>query len=241
MIENTGIDDAGRDRIHRRIAEHARAMYDRPEADVDSVVAGLVESAVADIPGAQYAGITVVTKRSGVATEAATHRYPVVLDDIQRQHRQGPCLAAQFEQHMMRIPDLAVEARWPAYCRAALAATPIRSVLSFELFNGDQVMGALNIFAEDAEVFSGETEDVGLVFATHAALAWSSVRKEHEFASALASRDIIGQAKGMVMERYRVNAVRAFELLKNLSQESNTPLAQIAQRLVAVDFGDPGS
>jgi hypothetical protein len=221
--------------IHRRIAQHAYDMQHRSGADVGTIVTDLVTAAVTDIPGAQYAGITVIKKRSRVQSEAATHRYPRLLDDIQQQHLQGPCLAAQREQHTVRIPDLAAETRWPAYCHDALQATPIRSIISFELFTGGEMMGALNVFADPANAFTGEAEEIGLVFATHAALAWRSMRKEHEFSSALASRDIIGQAKGMIMERYRVDAVQAFEILKRLSQDSNTPLAQVAQRLVAAD------
>lgn len=226
--------------LHRRIVDHVRGMYERSDGDADRVASDLVESAVADIPGAQYAGITVIKKRRRVHTEAATHDFPEVLDRIQQRHQQGPCLTNQWEQHMVRIPDLAAETRWPAYCRDALSATPIRSSLSFELFNGDEMLSALNIFAEDVDAFTDATEDIGMVFAAHAALAWSSVRKDHQFASALASRDIIGQAKGIIMERYQINAVYAFHILRKLSQESNIPLAQIAQRLVVADF-DPGS
>jgi GAF domain-containing protein len=198
-----------------------------------------VAAAVTDIPGAQYAGITVIKKHSHVQTRATTHRYPTLLDEIQQRHMQGPCLAAQWEQHTMRIPDLTAETRWPAYCRDAVQETPVRSILSFELFTEGQMMGALNIYADEAHAFARKTEEVGTVFATHAALAWRSVRKEHEFINALASRDIIGQAKGMIMERYRIDAEQAFDMLKRLSQDSNTPLVRVAQSLVTVKFDDP--
>jgi AmiR/NasT family two-component response regulator len=63
-------------------------------------------------------------------------------------------------------------------------------------------------------------------------LAWNMVRRDEQFRSALASRDIIGQAKGMIMERFRIDAVQAFELLKRLSQSSNTALVVVARQLV---------
>ncbi|WP_286133714.1 ANTAR domain-containing protein [Mycobacterium sp. 360MFTsu5.1] len=69
------------------------------------------------------------------------------------------------------------------------------------------------------------------MLATHAALAWDSVRREVDFRSALSSRDVIGQAKGIIMERFQVNAVAAFNMLTRLSQESNTPVAVLAQKL----------
>ena len=73
----------------------------------------------------------------------------------------------------------------------------------------------------------------GLIFATHTALAWNMLRRDEQFRSALASRDVIGQAKGMLMERFGIDAVRAFDLLKRLSQDSNTPLHEVAERLTS--------
>jgi len=77
--------------------------------------------------------------------------------------------------------------------------------------------------------------ELGLIFATHTALTWNLLRRDEQFKSALASRDIIGQAKGMIMERFNIDAVQAFELLKRLSQNSNAPVAEIARRLVYAD------
>ena len=67
---------------------------------------------------------------------------------------------------------------------------------------------------------------------THAAVALSAVNTRQQIDSALASRDHIGQAKGIVMERFDVDAVQAFAMLKTLSQESNTPLRQLAERVI---------
>ncbi len=80
--------------------------------------------------------------------------------------------------------------------------------------------------------FGPETREIGLVFAAHSSVAWNAARRDEQFKKALASRDVIGQAKGMLMERYGVNAIQAFELLRKLSQDSNTPLIQIATDLV---------
>jgi AmiR/NasT family two-component response regulator len=92
-------------------------------------------------------------------------------------------------------------------------------------------MGALNVYAEEPGAFDDETEEIGLIFATHSALAWNSARRDEQFQRALASRDVIGQAKGMVMERYNIGAIQAFDMLKKLSQDSNVPLARIAEEL----------
>ena len=100
--------------------------------------------------------------------------------------------------------------------------------------NGDP-LGALNFYAERPHAFNTESEELGLVYVTHAALAWTALRHATQFRSALASRDIIGQAKGTLMERYHIDAGEAFNLLRKLSQQSNTPVTQISRRLVEAD------
>ncbi|HKV20370.1 MAG TPA: ANTAR domain-containing protein, partial [Mycobacterium sp.] len=85
---------------------------------------------------------------------------------------------------------------------------------------------------ETPNAFSEETKAVGLVFAAHSSVAWNAARRDEQFKKALSSRDLIGQAKGMLMERYGVGAIQAFDLLRKLSQDSNTPLIQIAADLI---------
>ena len=94
-------------------------------------------------------------------------------------------------------------------------------------------MGALNVYAEHPHAFDQSSKDIGLVFAAHSSVAWNSARRDEQFKRALASRDVIGQAKGMIMERYGVDAVQAFEVLRKLSQDSNVPLVQVATELVS--------
>ena len=209
---------------------HHRASFDTP-ALLRELIAGAAES----VPGAQYAGITVTERRRRSQTAAATHRYPVVLDEIQGRYRQGPCLTAAALQDSVRIDDLDAEDRWPLYREEALKQTPIRSILSFGMFRGGGTTAALNFYAEPVNAFDDGSVNLGLIFATHTALVWNMMRRDQQFRNALVSRDIIGQAKGRLMERFDIDAAEAFELLRQLSQESNTPIAHIAQRLVTGD------
>lgn len=192
----------------------------------------LVESGAQHVAGCQYAGITVADKGKVVTNVVATHRYPMVLDAIQDRYGEGPCLAAAWQHHILHIEDLNVDQRWPRYQRHALEQTPIRSILSFELFVDSSSMSALNFYADHPHAFTDESLELGGVFATHVALAWSMMRRQDQFRSALASRDVIGQAKGVVMERFNLDAVEAFELLSRLSQRSNTKLIEIAKGLI---------
>lgn len=97
---------------------------------------------------------------------------------------------------------------------------------------GGAGMAAPNFYADRPRAFSEEVVEVGAVFATHIALAWSMMRRPDQFRGALASRDIIGQAKGVVMERFSLDAVEAFELLTRVSQKSNVWLVDIAAALI---------
>jgi hypothetical protein len=205
----------------------------RRGSGTDAGLSELVDSAARNVPGAQYAGITLASRRHGISTPAATNRYPALLDEIQQRHQDGPCLTAAWDHHTVRIDDLETEQRWPQYRRDALAETPIRSVLSFEVFvDDDNTIGALNFYADTARAFGNESEELGLIFATHIALAWGMFLRSNQFSSALASRDIIGQAKGILMERFGIDAVGAFELLKHVSQDANIKLVDIAQRVI---------
>ncbi|AFP41843.1 Response regulator receiver and ANTAR domain protein [Mycolicibacterium smegmatis MC2 155] len=218
--------------ISQQISNLIRDVHTRRATDVDAVLGELTESAVEYVAGAQYAGITIAGRDGKVRTAAATGEYPEILDEIQQRVENGPCLAAAWEQHVIRIDDMESEQRWPAYCRQALLETPIRSVVAFQLYADNQTMGALNFYSETAGAFDAEAVESGLIIATHAALMWSLMRRDEQFRSALASRDLIGQAKGMLMERYRIDAGQAFEVLKKLSQGANTPLVDVAREIV---------
>lgn len=217
--------------ICKRIADLARSLHSSPPDPADTFPQRIVDYAVHAVPGAQYAGITVATSQNQIRTSAATHKFPVLLDDIQRQHQEGPCFGAAWLQHTVRIDHLGTEARWPNYRRDALSATPIKSVVSFRLFTSDQTIGALSLYADTAYAFDRTAEEVGYVLAAHAALAWDTVRREDHFRTALASRDLIGQAKGILIARLAINADSAFELLKRLSQEHNMKLVDVARRV----------
>lgn len=215
-----------------KLAELIRGLQDQPVAEVPAAVGDLAARAVDAVPGAQYGGITIAGHDGEVESFAATHPYAVLLDEIQQAHGEGPCLAAAWEHHTVRVNDLSVEDRWPGYRRDVLDRTPIKSVLSFELFKAEKKLRALNFYSEGIDAFDEHSMETGLIYATHIAIAWNILLRDEQFRSALASRDIIGQAKGIIMERFDVDARHAFELLTRLSQSSNVPLAEVAERLV---------
>ena len=225
--------------VHQAIADLARTMHAIPEADdrsVDRVMEAITAGAVSHVPGTTYAGVLLVDqKHEQFDTVAPTDQVMVHLDRLQKETNEGPCLEAAWEHHMVRTNAIATDPRWPNLSARTVEETPARSSLSFQLFTHQGAMGALNMFSDRENAFDAESEEIGLVYATHAAIALYRTRQQDNFRSALASRDIIGQAKGMIMERFTIDAVRAFELLRKLSQDSNTPLIDIARQIVEAE------
>ena len=217
--------------ILTQLAEMVSSL-DRQETDTIAGLNELIGNGVLHVPGSQYAGITLAEASRSVTNVAATHRYPVLLDEIQNRYGEGPCVEAAWRHHVMHVDDLTEDERWPQFRRYALEETSIRSILSFELFVDRGSMAALNFYADRPHAFPDDAVELGAVYATHIALAWSMMRRQDQFRSALASRDMIGQAKGIIMERFNLDAVEAFELLTRLSQQSNTRLIDIAKSLI---------
>ncbi|MDD4865960.1 MAG: GAF and ANTAR domain-containing protein [Mycobacterium sp.] len=205
----------------------------RDGTDFESALREINAIAAASVPGAKYVGITVVDHSGAVSTLAATHHYPSRLDDVERGVQEGPCLWAARNADAVLVPDLATESRWPRYRHAALRATPVRSIMSFRLSPEDKTQASLNFYTDIARAFDGDTAHLGALFAAHTSLAWKAIRRQEQFRSALASRDVIGQAKGVLMERFGIDADAAFELLRRVSQDCNTKVIDVAARVAA--------
>ena len=207
--------------------------------DVSLTLRGATDASVELIPGARCADILIISSPDCFESVAATSALSETLDRAQREFGEGPCVTAAVDQTVVRCDDLTDDSRWPRFAKAAVSSG-VRSMMSFQLFTHDDRVAALNIVGEDANCFGPEAEALGAMLATHCAIAMIADSKEHQFQSALAGRDVIGQAKGRIMERFDVDAVRAFELMKRLSQDGNVRIADIAARIAAAQ-SDPQS
>lgn len=218
------------ERLSRTIAELARS-FEHVSADLEAVLQRITTAAVELIPGTDSADILVITSGGQFDSYAATSQMPLQIDALQARTGQGPCVDAAVNTTLTHSDDLAAEARWPHFTPTAVEAG-VRSIMSFRLYTHGRQSGALNLFSTRPHVFDAEAIHVGEVLAAHAAIALVAARREQQLHSAIASRDLIGQAKGMLMERFAVDADRAFAMLVTLSQETNVPVATIAARLV---------
>lgn len=208
------------------VARHLNA-----EADLAALLPSITASSVDTIPGADYAGITLVKHGREVESVAATDELVVQADAAQEQLGEGPCLDAIWIHDTFRIDDLQTEQRWPKYRTRALELG-IRSSLSFQLFTEGRNLGALNLYSRQPHSFDDDDPQIGRLFAAHAAIALRGAQREDELQGALRSRDVIGMAKGILMERYEIGEDRAFEMLIRASQTTHIKLREVADYLV---------
>lgn len=215
--------------LAERMAQLARQLA--VPLSVDQVLDGVIKTVLDIIPGADVAGFLLLTKSGKFETRAPSSELMLELDRLQVALAEGPCIEAAIDELVVRTDEFQREQRWPRYS-AAVLELGLRSALSVKLYTSQRNAGALNIFSYQPEAFSPEDEAVGQVLASHAAAAILASRQGEQLQSALSSRDLIGQAKGVIMERYHVDAVRAFEMLRELSQSANVKLVDIAKRVI---------
>ena len=207
----------------------------------------VVGMAVTTIEGCDYAGIFVVEGDS-VSTPVSTDPVVIQLDAIQQRTGEGPCLDAMSTGNAFYAEDLADDTRWPSFGRE-ISAVGIRSLLALPLML-DGSAGALNLYARYPHAFGVIDRGRGLLLAAIAGAAYSSVRgheeeerRAGELQAALATREMIGQAQGILMERERISADGAFDVLRRASQHLNIKLRVVAQNLVDTgerpDTGQP--
>jgi GAF domain-containing protein len=215
--------------LARRMAELARASA--APRSVDDVLSDVTAAAKELIPGTDTAGVLLIGKGGKFDSVAGTSDLPHLLDELQMKFNEGPCVEAALDELIVRTEDFRSEERWPKYS-AAVVEIGVLSGLSFKLYTAERTAGALNLFAFEPNAFDAEDETTGVVLAAHAAAAILASRHGEQLESALTTRDRIGQAKGIIMERFGVDDVQAFEMLRRLSQDSNTRLIDIAQRVI---------
>lgn len=210
-------------------AHIARELLDEP--DVHRTLERAVHLAVETIDGCDCAGVSLVRGR---AIESTVHTGQLVAraDELQMETGEGPCLHAIRADHTVQVDDLSQDERWPRWGPRVSAELNLCSMLCFRLYNRRDTLGALNLYAQKPEAFDAADRAVGTVFAAHAAVALSSAQTQEQLAQAVETRTMIGQAEGIMMERFGLSADRAFELLRRVSQQRNIKLREVALEVI---------
>ena len=231
---NTGTADPNQ--LAESFGDLARSLEEHDDPAV--MLAEIIAAAVAMVPGADEGSVSVVTGRRHIGSQAPTGDLPVQVDALQEETQQGPCLDSAYVHQTVRVTDMATEDRWPQFARRASAAGAA-SMLSLQLYVEGDNLGALNLYSPQPRAFDEAARAEGFVFAAQAAVALRSAQTEQHLRAAMATRNLLGQAQGILMERFKVTAEQAFAALSRVSQESNVKLRDVAQRLI--DTGEtPG-
>ena len=212
-----------------QLGELARSL--QGEQYVETTLETAVAAALDLIPGAVAASISVVEQHRAVRSHAASGELPRMLDALQERYGEGPCLDSIWERRTVRVADFGSDPRWPLFAPAAVRAGA-SSLLAFRLFVDGDDLGALNVYGDRVGAFDEEAEQIGELVAAHAAVAFADARRISHLGEALATRDLIGQAKGILMERFKITDHQAFLILTTASQRTNTKLRQVAEQLV---------
>jgi len=199
--------------------------------------------AVQTIPGTAGAGVSLVdarVKRSVAPSHAIVER----ADQLQYELDDGPCLTAARDRVTVRIDDMTDEPRWPSWT-AAVRDVGVRSMLSVPLVAGGAGIGAIKVYSSQPSAYEGRAEHVLELFARQAAILLANAQTltdarqvNTQLTDALQSRDVIGQAKGILLARGAVDDRAAFAMLVNASQQANTKLHAVARQLVDSVKGD---
>lgn len=223
------------------MADAARFLSTPPE-DVDTVLARLADVASRTIPDVDFASISVATRES-ITTKAATDDIARQLDKVQYDLQEGPCIDALLDDDKAEVVvnDMAHDERWPKYAPAA-ADHGVRSQMGIQIHReGRRSAGGLNLYSNRTNAFTGETRAAAEIFAVHAAVALDKVRVVTSLTEALATRQVIGQAVGIVMQSYTINGNAAFNYLTRVSQTTNVKLREIAAGVVAAAAAEADS
>lgn len=222
------------ERLSDVLSELTRTMF---VADsLDEVLSAVVDAAPRAVEGCDGAGV-VFLRKDALHVPAATSEGVRRLEQLEVDVGTGPCLETLRDRAVVETGDLEHEERWRAWSERA-AAAGMRSVLGYRLFAAGDSLGALDLFSTRVDAFDDDARAAGLALAAHAAIAVANTLRALDDAqridgleNALAARDEVGQAKGILMERHRLSSDDAFERLRSVSQARNVKLREVARHV----------
>jgi transcriptional regulator with GAF, ATPase, and Fis domain len=216
--------------LSAQLAAASRALEDEP--DTQHTLQRSVRIATELLASCDYAGVSIVNRNGSIDTPAATDILVERADQLQYEFGEGPCLDAIWHHDTVTSEDLTEEARWPRWAPRVAADFGVRSMLCLQLFTGASVVGALNLYSESVAAFTPDDFDTATYLAAHVAVAVAGTQHADDLRLGALNRTIIGQAQGILMERFSVDAAGAFTILRRVSQDSSKRLLWVAGELV---------
>jgi GAF domain-containing protein len=217
----------------KRLADMALVLSEQPDvaSTLDQIMAQARLTIACDAVG-------VLLVREGgrrIATASVTDQPVTRAGVLQLDGQAGPCYDGLEVLESLVIDDTSRDRRWPGWS-AGVARLGWRSVLSLRLFLPDRTLGALNLYASSESAFSSDDHAVGKLAGAHASIAVAGAQQRASLRTAVLARHLIGQAQGMLMERYRMDAGRSFKVLQRYSQDKNVKLRDVAEQVIGRDW-----
>jgi len=210
------------------MADVARGL--QHSGSMDETLSRITAAARDAVPGVDHVSITCRRGDGPLVTLAPTDSVSRKADELQYALLEGPCYEAALGAGLVASDDVTKDDRWPRYGPAA-GELGIMSQLAVAIYDTPQSRAGLNLYSHQPGNFD-DIHQVAELFATHAAVAMGHAGSVEQLNEALSTRKVIGQAIGIVMERYGIDQDRALEFLIRLSQTSNVKLRAVAAELV---------
>jgi GAF domain-containing protein len=209
------------------------------ELSMDSLLHTVTDLAKTVMPGNPEASVTLLVK-DDPSTVVSTGELATDMDETQYDRGDGPYLHAARTGELTEIADARTDGRWPDYMPRAVEHGTLSSLsVPLTIDEDERVSGALNLYAREPDAFDADSRSVAQAFASYAAVAagnmyaYQSARDTAgNLQTALESRAVIDQAKGILMERHKLTADQAFQLLAQASMHANRKLRDVADDLV---------
>jgi len=212
------------------LADAARAI-NQPRS-VDETLEAIAYAARSSIPGFDDVGISLMHSDGKIETKAATGDLVLRLDSLQYGLNEGPCVSSLREEPMLVVDHLSHQQRWPRFVPEAVKLG-LRSQMALRLYVDDEgTMGGINLYSTSSDTIDDDAPPAAQVFAAQAAVALGRAKEVDQLNDALRSRQQIGTALGIIIERYKLDEHAAFGFLARLSSHSNTKLRDVAARVV---------
>lgn len=224
------VDVDGPQHAAESFARLAVELHDSPsvEETIDTVVQFALQAL-----NCSAAGIALASRGRPPEVAAATDPMVEEVYRTQLETGEGPLITALAEHSTVLISDTTTDTRWPRWA-AMVAAGGVRSVLDVPLATrkGSHTHGVLGLYHTSPDAFTVDDEAIAHILSRHASVAVATALHEENMAQAVDARKLVGQAMGILMERFDVDSDRAFAILQRYSQHNNIKLRDVAQFLI---------
>jgi hypothetical protein len=202
--------------------------------DAQEVLDAICRRALEIIPGADHASISTLRPDRSLRSRAASDEVARLMDDLETEAGEGPCLDSILEDSMQRDADITRDSTWPRLAELTLARTPVRGMIGYRLGQGTDARSAFNVFSDTPGALTQQSADSGAVLAAFTSVALAAAEQKasaENLRKGLASNREIGKAIGLIMAAHSVSDEEAFEILRSASTRTNTRLADVADKV----------